>query len=154
MNIDWTQQPGLKYVWLEISYMDSKDEAGWFLELDDHYKKGSVKFSKAAKGIKAHHKPTATPYQSEVGVWCEYLDCNDNWNKCFYVGVDDTGKNVFSTKGDIWSDGDKSGFRPIKTEREQFIQQCIDIAGRSGLIPEEAFGKLYSNGARFNEVAE
>ena len=92
---------------------------------------------------------TDTQYQPEVGVWCEYLDCNDNWNKCFYVGVDDTGKNVFSTKGDIWSDGDKSGFRPIKTEREQFIEHSLAITATEAITLEEAFTRQYDDGARF-----
>ena len=96
-----------------------------------------------------HHNPTTTPYQPEVGEWCEYLDCNDNWNKCFYVGVDDTGKNVFSTKGDIWSDGDKSGFRPIKTEREQFIEHSLAITATEAITLEEAFTRQYDDGARF-----
>ena len=130
MNIDWTQQPGLKYVWLEISYMDSKDEAGWFLELDDHYKKGSVKFSKAAKGIKAHHKPTATPYQPEVGVWCEHAEnsLRNKYNGLYYIGKDSSGFKVFNNrKGDLLKFGRPSAFRPIKTEEELFVEAALTL---------------------------
>ena len=143
MNIDWTRQPGPEFKALEY-----KRVIYWVIETGTGYMDGDVFFT--GEHCTIHHKPEPAVYMPEVGEWCEYLDCNDNWNKCFYVGVDDTGKNVFSTKGDIWSDGDKSGFRPIKTEREQFVEQAKAIfKGENRSAHTVVAGVLYDNGARF-----
>ena len=155
MDIDWTQQPTDKHLALIVTH---NSKLIWVKEDSDSYFQCLSVYPKRAEGdlFTIHHKPIATPYQPEVGGWCEWSTASIHWSEAFYIGINDGGHRVFNNRDDkmFFVPSGLGLFRPIKSERELFIQQCIDIAGRSGLIPEEAFGKLYSNGARFNEVAE
>jgi len=64
-------------------------------------------------------------YMPKVGEWCEYKSANEGWLKCFYVGIDDMGSNVFSAEGKIWTDKHFNGYRPIKSERDVFIEKAM-----------------------------
>ena len=95
---------------------------------------------------------TDTQYQPEVGGWCEIQETSPdgNWRECFYVGIDSEGEHIFQYRnGDMYSESMDSIFRPIKTEREQFIEHSLAITATEAITLEEAFTRQYDDGARF-----
>ena len=75
-------------------------------------------------------KPIDTPYQPEVGEWCEHAE-NSLRNKhkgLYYIGKDSSGFKVFNNrKGDLLKFGRPSAFRPIKTEEELFVEAALTL---------------------------
>ena len=72
----------------------------------------------------------AEPYKPVVGGYCELLD--GIWNKAFFVGYDEDGYYVFRYGGSLASLNPKeTKLRPIKAEREQFIERAIEVMNKS-----------------------
>lgn len=92
---------------------------------------------------------TDTPYQPEVGGWCEveFYD-SSNWKSVFIVGRDEQDQIVGKVDGGFIYLIDRK-FRPIKSEREQFIEHSLAITATEAITLEEAFTRQYDDGARF-----
>ena len=94
-------------------------------------------------------KPKAKPYQPEVGDTCEGLRARVNkYMKC----------EILAHKNGMYAVSFKDmeelqwccDFRPIKTERELFIEQAKAIfKGENRSAHTVVAGVLYDNGARF-----
>ena len=133
MNIDWTQQPGPDYVWIEDLKQTTGNCSGWGTSsTTGYYADKTAWTTNAVKSghITIHHKPTVTPYQPEVGEWCEHAE-NSLRNKhkgLYYIGKDSSGFKVFNNrKGDLLKFGRPSAFRPIKTEEELFVEAALTL---------------------------
>lgn len=88
----------------------------------------------------------------EVGEWCEVeSDTRNVWKKAMYIGVDSIGSHVFDVeKRHLWRiDPIGCLVRPLKTQREEFIEKTLGIynCGKSSLEMAEA---LYDAGCRFD----
>ena len=94
-----------------------------------------------------HHKPAATPYQPEVGEWF----IKQNGDKARLIGLMSFGHYVCeSIDSCVDVVTSLQGAKPIKTEREQFIEQAAEYAkGYGSLYVDKYVGELYDNGARF-----
>ena len=69
-----------------------------------------------------------------VGCECEVKENDGEWHKTHIVGFDDDGYCVYTTPWnscvrDYDGDGDQSNFRPLRTERENAIDEMIAIIG-------------------------
>ena len=90
-------------------------------------------------------RPTKA-FVPEVGEWCEYK-ISGKWYKGFYVGKSIEGRvvmedNVFSpTKCD-----DIEEFRPIKSEREKFIDAYKEIEEEAASKQGRLVDALYDSG--------
>ena len=97
-------------------------------------------------------RPTKA-FVPEVGVECEGFTTTlaGNWKWCKVEPLKETSSGEYAciTEGRILRFIDQ--FRPIKSERELFIEQCIEITELDGEKPEAVFGKLYDNGLCFKE---
>lgn len=84
--------------------------------------------------------PTEDELVPEIGGWCESPD----GDKLFYVGTTEHNCHVFELADNdgLTSFDSLEGFRPIKSEREEFI---VKYSGMS-------VGGMYDNGARFVEA--
>ena len=150
-DINWGERPTDKHCWLEAIGDVHSEESGWYIlngPIWRHIEHTGWNVAGEGEAFTVHRKPIE-PYKPVVGEWCEYKNHNDEWLKCFYVGIDDLESNVFSTEGDIWSDPVLDDYRPINTERELFIEK----AGRTPFCGKQYinnhYGDLYDNGARF-----
>ena len=120
MNIDWTQQPGPEFKALEY-----KGVIYWVVETSTGYMDGDMFFS--GNHCTIHHNPTTTPYQPEVGEWCE----TTVGYKYFYIGVDSRGIHIFEFEDEILRFDNLEGFRPIKTERDLLIDIILGVGNMS-----------------------
>jgi hypothetical protein len=101
---------------------------------------------KSYGAFKIIERPLDAPYMPKVGDWCETAGAGARY---FYVGVNKDGAHLFEdTSGECIPIGSLEGFRPIKTEREEFIEQAGKSDGGSYSMAA-IFGSLYDNGARF-----
>ena len=96
-------------------------------------------------------------YMPKVGGWCEVeSDIRNVWKKAMYVGVDSIGSHVFDVeKRHLWRiDSIDVLVRPIKTEREKFIEEATALNNNLGLHPtlEDMLAALYDAGARFESA--
>jgi hypothetical protein len=95
--------------------------------------------------FKVIERPIDPPYMPEVGEWFtaasgdEYMLIGKTNYGHFVAETRQTVLSVFSSLG---------GARPIKTDREQFIEKARESDGGTYSIVE-IFGKLYDSGARF-----
>ena len=103
--------------------------------------------------IKEVSKPIEPPYMPKVGDWCEWLRSTDHdWIKARIraeIGDNDVVIQFGDNKVIVRN---PANFRPIKTDREQFIEKARESDGGTYSIVE-IFGKLYDSGARFKEVS-
>ena len=155
IDINWDEQPTDKHCWLEAVKDIHNDESGWYILKGDewvHERKGMWHEQTEGGSFTVHRKPIE-PYKPVVGERCEYkhfdssLSHNDTWQACFYIGKDEGGENIFRSKLDGELYCDDTIFRPIKTEREQFIEKSVELAG--GAEEWVRYGIQYDNGARF-----
>ena len=91
------------------------------------------------------------PYKPVVGEWCECSFFNDDeWVSVFVIGRGPHDELYILCGQPVYVDEIACSFRPIKTEREQFIDRCFALGlGVSESL--EVFGFLYDYGARFKE---
>lgn len=100
---------------------------------------------------------TDHPYMPQVGVECE-VNHGDDWIKCLYLGVDIYGNYAYQIskgdyKGEFNADSNIGNFRPIKTEREKFVDSFVSdqvISSTPSALAMMAY-ELYSKGYRKND---
>jgi hypothetical protein len=91
-------------------------------------------------------RPIEPPYMPEVGEWCETVSAVARY---FYVGVNKDGGHLFENASGVYIPiGSLEGFRPVKTERDKFIEKARESDGGSYSMAA-IFGSLYDSGARF-----
>ena len=91
-------------------------------------------------------KPTATPYQPEVGECeCTYPT---KWTRLYYVGMNQSGEHVVEVQGELMALGSMVKFRPIKSDEELFVEKGIKINRElpMGATEMEMFEALFKNG--------
>ena len=148
-NVVWADQPGPEYVALVL---DGRDEIIWCIKDPDGYWNGTTMYTGRCATI--HHKPEPAVYMPEVGE-CEYQLEEGSWEKCFFIGKSKDGRFVYEIRHCLLVRSDLVKFRPIKTERELFIEQAKTIfRGENRSAHTIVAGVLYDNGARFSEVVE
>jgi len=99
-----------------------------------------------------HHKPEPKEYKPEVGGLCEAHFIHDGWCKRYYLGFTKRGEHVVESHDGSVSCHPRSKVRPIKTEREEFIEKAIDVMNLSIDDSQQGWAEaLYDNGARFTE---
>lgn len=105
------------------------------------------------------------PYMPKIGEECEFKNdrqdmlVDSRWVRAFFVGLSKDGHKIMETEATIeivWldeSDGDVFIFRPLRTERELFIEQAtkdyLDQVGSDAVNPkwfERIFGAMYDAG--------
>ena len=102
--------------------------------------------------IELPQEPEPDKWVPKVGEWCEVeSDVRNVWKKAMYVGIDSVGSHVFDVeKRHLWRiDSVDILVRPIKTEREQFIEAAKSVWNGKYVI-ESILGELYDAGCRFN----
>lgn len=94
-------------------------------------------------------RPTITPYIPQVGEECEVLFHDDDkprWYRTKFVAIVDD-RAVLIYENDVeWPASKKFEFRPLKTEREKFIEMAtkdyLDQVG-SDAVDEKWFGRIF-----------
>ena len=78
-----------------------------------------------------------------VGCECEFCNSDDEWADWLhsvFVGFDSTGNGVVSVFGDdkgvLWISNNSTDFRPLRTEREEAIDEIAALV-RDGLVSPE-----------------
>ena len=97
------------------------------------------------------HDTVESEYMPKVGEWCE-CTYPIMWTKVFVIGIDKSDETVIQLKsGEIMSVGELAKFRPIKSDREVFIERVVNLAeGHDGsLFTADLARILHENGARF-----
>lgn len=141
--------------WVEgIEYTYSDGE--WVLTLPQRSLERYIESEYKHKIIERPKEPET--YKPEVGEWCEY---NKNgrvgrevWEKCMFLAEIDGEAFVLREVGGLSMDrmkAYKGRFRPIKSERDQFIEKSVSLTEMDGNISIEGFGIQYDNGARFEK---
>ena len=141
-DVNWwdANQPSKAYSWAEdLNLNPDSDFEGWCIkdeyggwtmyENDEEARWDDTAESQGSVKIHRRPEPAATPYQPEVGEWCEWVtDSMDN-QELFYIGINDKGHKVFHDTRNRMSlnPNDVGIYRPIKTEREQFIEQALTL---------------------------
>lgn len=88
-------------------------------------------------------------YVPEVGEWCEYrLALKGEYRKAVFVGYNEHNEHVIKDVHGDFLEG-MCNFRPIKSERDVFIEKSIELTEMATHSAVEAFGIQYDNGARF-----
>tara|TARA_R110002167_G_scaffold9628_1_gene44535 strand:- start:76 stop:537 length:462 start_codon:yes stop_codon:yes gene_type:complete len=132
--------------WVDgVEYFYSKDYE-WFercysLSLDKY---------KSNNNYVVIERPIDAPYMPQVGDWCEgyTTGATRNWRWLSVERLKDMGNGEFACLVDDKYLRFVDTFRPIKTDREQFIEQVMGKIRDGGHIPT-ILGQLYDNGARF-----
>lgn len=85
----------------------------------------------------------------EIGAWCE-CDYPSKWTKVFVIGPNSESSTVIELQcGETISVGSIIEFRPLKTERESFIDWACNVMNNSVDDSQEGWATaLYDNGAR------
>lgn len=86
--------------------------------------------------------PIEDEWLPEVGEWCEVSEENNEYQKCYYIGKSKYGKDVYEIRHSLLVRSDNAKFRPLKSEREEFIDKFDGMSA----------GEMYDNGARIVEV--
>jgi hypothetical protein len=94
-------------------------------------------------------RPIDAQYMPEVGE-CEYQLEDGPWDKCFFIGKSKDGRFVYEIRHCLLARSDLVKFRPIKSDREQFIEKARESDGGTYSIVE-IFGKLYDKGFKAPE---
>lgn len=85
---------------------------------------------------------------------CEYRvatqDETSEWMPCWYIGLSKHGRHVYELGG-VLCRSDATEFRPIKSEREKFIEWTIKVCGGDYVHVRTMAGIQYDNGARVND---
>ena len=88
------------------------------------------------------------PYKPVVGELVETCFTHGGWSKRYFIGITRNDQYVVENHDGSISLHSIEKVRPIKTEREQFIDRCFALGlGVSNNL--EVFGFLYDDGARF-----
>lgn len=151
IGINWDEQPTDKHCWLEAIGDVHSEESGWYIlngSIWKHIEHTGWNVAGEGEAFTVHRKPIE-PYKPAVGEWCEWRTNSMNWCEAFYIGVNDSGHKVFNNRDDkmFFVPNGVGLFRPIKTEREQFIEKSVELAG--GAEESVRYGIQYDNGARF-----
>jgi hypothetical protein len=107
------------------------------------------------KALHVRQLKTDPPYVPGVGEWCENAnpEVAAYYGKLSYIGLSRGGSMIMEGDGsNLLRFSAGTVFRPIKTDREKFIEKARESDGGTYSIVE-IFGKLYDNGARFKEVS-
>tara|TARA_R110000850_G_scaffold193618_1_gene320338 strand:- start:87 stop:539 length:453 start_codon:yes stop_codon:yes gene_type:complete len=98
--------------------------------------------------FKVIDRPIDAPYMPKVGEWCDYRTVQKGeYRKAFFIGYNEVGEHVLKdVHGDFIEDN--CNFRPIKTEREQFIEQA-EAMRESGDEYHDLLSRMHDSGARF-----
>ncbi len=143
--INWDEQPTPEHCWAE-DLNDDKDPdfEGWCKKCHDGSWRMDNAFSVWAQNaeskgnVKIHRKPETEPYKPEVGEWF----IASGGAKMAFVGIDSGNAYVCEIDGGgLTRLCDFIGCRPIKSEREQFIEKFHGMDA----------GQMYDNGARFTD---
>jgi len=138
IDINWGERPSDKHVWAEDVRGGKFDCSGWRFLVDGPKGMGWQGdadcvwdfFSVDSDIIRIHHKPESDPlepYKPVVGEWCEAYFRNVGWCKRCYLGFTEGEEHVVeSFRGSI-SLHSIGEVRPIKTEREQFIEKAAKV---------------------------
>lgn len=91
-------------------------------------------------------------WMPEVGAWCEVeSDTHGEHKKAFYVGLSADGSHIFDVEQKwLWRLDTSMHVRPIKTERERFIEQATKLDAAHVWTSAEFAGDMFDNGARFS----
>lgn len=116
-------------------------------------------------------KEGVTPWVPEIGEECEFKNDRQDmlvdscWVRAFFVGLSKDGHKIMETEATIeivWldeSDGDVFIFRPLRTERELFIERAtkdyldqIDSVDVTQALLGRIFGAMYDAGYTKNNT--
>ena len=148
VEINWDKQPSAEHVWLELGY--GYGFGGfWAVKVGDEYVIGNIKIYEHSKDILSIHQaePTDPQYMPKGGE-CEYQLEEGSWEKCFFIGKSKDGRFVYEIHHCLLARSDLVRFRPIKTDREQFIEQA-EAMRESGDEYYDLLSRMHDNGARF-----
>jgi len=73
-------------------------------------------------------RPTKPAFVPEVGEWYEHTTLHDRYGNLYYIGLDSNGFKTFNNdNGELYKFGNYSEFRPIKSERELFVETVSKV---------------------------
>ncbi len=156
-DIDWSEQPTSEYVWIEDLKPDScGDFSGWYRLAGEKWVicsgKGFWNRNDDENGhIRIHRKPEPE-YMPKVGEWCEVRIAN-SWTKVRFHGeCERVGYYVFYTDTFVYREIKPSEFRPIKSDRDVFIDRAVVVMNASIDDSQKGWAEaIYDNGARFTD---
>lgn len=142
-KINWDEQPTPEH--LAAVYLDSRlNCVEWVLPDDGGFGNDDKYFysSDIGQRVDIVKRQETEPYKPEVGEWCECSYSGDSWSKVYYIGTNSTGVPIIElTTAECFPAGELAQFRPIKSEREKFIEKFHGMDA----------GQMYDNGARFTD---
>lgn len=96
--------------------------------------------------------PKESQFTPEAGTWCE-CDYPSKWTKVFVIGPNSESYTVIELQcGNTIAVGSIIEFRPLKTEREAFVDWACNVMNNSVDDSQEGWATaLYDNGARIVE---
>lgn len=96
-------------------------------------------------------RPKESQFIPETGTWCE-CDYPSKWTKVFVIGPNSESYTVIELQcGNTIAVGSIIEFRPLKTEREEFIEKASEtpFCGMENI--QSHYGDMFDNGFRFVE---
>ena len=149
VEINWDEQPSAEHVWLELGY--GYGFGGfWAVKVGDEYVIGNIKIYEHSKDILSIHQaePTDPPYMPKVGDSCLWFsDKAKVWTHTKVIAWHESGAWL-SGEGVVSVDYSYEQFRPVRTEREQFIEQA-EAMRESGDEYYDLLSRMHDSGARF-----
>lgn len=134
-DIDWNEQPTPEHV--AATYINPvARNAGivwWVIREGEGYGNDQVYFfdTEVGQKITIHHKPKPKVFEPAAGEWCEAKLPVLGWCKVFIIGKDVHSQLVYhfeETDGSCHTSPSHE-FRPIKSDRELFIEKAREATG-------------------------
>jgi hypothetical protein len=88
-------------------------------------------------------------WKPEVGEECEVSTVLDGWCKRYYIGIAKNGEYIVENHIGKISRHHKSKVRPLKNQREEFIDKAARASKHFGIHLADIMGELYDAGCRF-----
>ena len=160
VEINWDEQPTPEYVAITYNARSIPDVI-WCVECVEGWENRDMLFYSDDPSFTVHHKPADTPYVPKLGDRCEVaIDFDSpknasNWSviEIMYIDKSLVVGRIIETEvlTGMYSTGFEFNiysFRPIKTEREQFIEQA-EAMRESGDEYYDLLSRMHDSGARF-----
>ena len=102
--------------------------------------------------FKVIERPIDPPYMPKVGEWCEWLRSTDHdWIKARIRAEIDDNDVVIQFGDNKVIVRNPANFRPVKTEREKFIEKARELVANMDKDDMILAGKLYDKGFKAPE---